>query len=355
MRALAVAVLFATGCGGTPAPTTDTPGASVAPATPAIAAAPADGDIVERAPCPTAPDAAAFTATADAFLRPEMERAGLTAEMAARPPSTLFTAADHDRLVAAAGDGRCERVLYRVGELKVVGFVVQPPQTAGQRYPVVLWLRGGNRDLGKVGPLGLVQMLDLADQGFVVVATQYRGVDGGDGYDEFGGADTADVHALVPMAAHLPGADVTRVFLLGGSRGAMQGLIAVREGLAVRAAAFRSGMFDLARAIAERPELEHNVYVHIIPGWATARDAAILHRSPIRWVGELRGTPMLLLQARQDWRVSLGSAEEMAATLARAGIAHELVVYEREEHQLAFHRREWIAATVAWFRKHDRP
>jgi dipeptidyl aminopeptidase/acylaminoacyl peptidase len=351
IRVLAVAALVAGGCGSPPAPV-------VAPSTPmapeaATPRAPGDGDIVERAPCPTSADAATFVAAVETLLRPELEKAGLAAEMAARPIATLFPPADHDRLVAAARDGRCERVVYRVGALRVVGYIVRPPATAGATTaPVVIWLRGGNRDFGATTPFSLVQMLDVADAGFVVVATDYRGVNGGDGADEFGGADTADVHALVPMATHVPGADVKRLFLVGGSRGGMQGLIAMREGLPVRAAAFRSGMYDLARAIAERPELEPTVYVQIVPSWATARDQAILHRSPVRWVHELKA-PLLLLHARQDWRVLLAGTEAMAAALAEAGVEHSLVVYEREEHQLAFHRREWVAAAVDWFRRHD--
>jgi dipeptidyl aminopeptidase/acylaminoacyl peptidase len=349
-RALAVSIAVLAGCGTSPAPSTP---ASPA-ATPDVRPAPADGDIVERGPCPTSADAATFVAEVETLLRPELEQAGLQAEMAARPVATLFPAGDHDRLAAAAANGRCERVVYRVGELRVVGFIVRPPGPTDDAaaHPVVIWLRGGNRDFGRVTPFSLVQMLDVADAGFVVVATNYRGVDGGDGADEFGGADTADVHALVPMARHVPGADVQRLFLVGGSRGALQGLIAIREGLPVRAAAFRSGMYDLARAIAERPELEQNVYVQIVPRWAEARDEAILRRSPIRWASELRA-PILMLHARQDWRTSLAGTEEMKAALAAAGVEHALVTYERDEHQIAFHRREWVAAAVDWFRRHD--
>jgi dipeptidyl aminopeptidase/acylaminoacyl peptidase len=321
---------------------------------PAKTTASLDGTILERTPCPTSRDAAAFVAEVDAFLRPEMEHAGLAEELAARPPSALFPPSDHDRLVAAAASGRCERVIYRVGTLKVVGFVLRPPSPLPHdvHLPVVIWLRGGNREAAKIAPFALVHMLDLADAGFVVVGTQYRGVDGGDGADEFGGADTADVRALVPLAKQIPGADVRRLFLVGGSRGAMEGLIAMREGLRVRAAAFRGGVYDLAQNLADRPDLEVNVYEQIIPRWRETRDEAILHRSPIRWVRETR-TPMLLLHGRQDWRSKIAGTEAMAKALADAGIEHELITFERDEHQLAFHRREWIAAVVAWFRRYD--
>ncbi|MBZ0232764.1 MAG: prolyl oligopeptidase family serine peptidase, partial [Deltaproteobacteria bacterium] len=244
--------------------------------------------------------------------------------------------------------------VYAVGGLRVVGFVVQPPAPApAGGHPVILWLRGGNRDLGKVSPFHLAHMLDLAEAGFVVVATQYRGVDGGDGQDEFGGRDVADVHALVPLARRLPGADATRLFLVGNSRGAMSGLVAMRQGLPVRAAAFRSGMYDLERTIRERPGLEQ-IYVEIVPEWTSDRAGALRRRSPIRWTGALRA-PILVLQARQDWRTSLDGALAFHLALGETDLEHALVIYERDEHQLAFHRREWLAETVAWFRRHDAP
>ena len=336
MMLRAALVLWLTGCG---APN---------PARP-VPAVGGDGEILERRPCPVPADRAAFDAELDG-LRADIEKAGLAAELVARPLTTIFVPADHERLGAAARSGRCERVVYRSGALRVVGFVVTPP-TAGP-HPVVVWLRGGNRDFGRVQTLGLLWMLDLADAGFTVVATQYRGADGGEGHDEFGGADVADVQALVPLARRLPGADVDRLYLVGGSRGAMDGLVAVRRGLPVRAAAFRGGMYDAEAALAARPELGQG-WAEMIPDFedAYARQRALEERSAIRWVDELR-VPILLGHGRQDWRVLVADAEAFAAALAAAGTAHQLVIYEREEHQLVFHRAAWTARIVDWFRQH---
>ena len=45
-------------------------------------------------------------------------------------------------------------------------------------------------------------------------------------------------------------------------------------------------------------------------------------------------------------------ARLVAAALEAAGTAHELVIYEGDEHQLVLHRQEWIARVVDWFRAH---
>ena len=84
----------------------------------------------------------------------------------------------------------------------------------------------------------------------MVVASQYRGVVGGEGLDELKGREVNDVLALVLLARSLDGADVDRLYLAGGSRGAMEGTLAMRRGLPVRAAAFRGGLFDLPSSMA---------------------------------------------------------------------------------------------------------
>jgi len=228
VRAVLVVIALA-GCAR--APSSPASGSSPAEPPPVVAA---EGEILDRAPCPLPADAGAFAAEIDTAYRADLVRAGLEAELAARPLTTLYPPADHARLVDAARVGRCERITYRSDGLRVVGFAVRP-RTPG-RHPVLLWLRGGNRDFGKNGALALVHMLDLADAGFVVLAPQYRGADGGEGTDGFGGADLDDVLILPAVARQLDDADPSRLFVFGGSRGAMQGLMAIRRGLPVRAA-----------------------------------------------------------------------------------------------------------------------
>ncbi|MBF5043818.1 prolyl oligopeptidase family serine peptidase [Aggregicoccus sp. 17bor-14] len=326
-------------------------GCASTPAAPSAPKEASDGDVVAREPCPVPQDRAAFDAEMRDYLQEDLEQAGLQAELAARPVESLFPPADFTRLQAAAREGRCERVLYRVGALRVRGFVLRPPQASQGPHPVLLWLRGGNADYGRIGTFGLVQMQDFTDAGFVVVATQYRGADGGDGADEVGGADLADVRALVPLARAVPGADVSRLYLLGGSRGGMEGLMAIRAGLPVRAAAMRSGQYDFEMSLADRPDLEAEVYAKRIPEWSRDRAAAIARRSARQWAGELH-VPLLLLHAEQDWRVRLAQSQRFAEALQAAGTPHALVVYPRDEHQLALHRREWVQAAVDWFRRY---
>jgi dipeptidyl aminopeptidase/acylaminoacyl peptidase len=215
---------------------------------------------------------------------------------------------------------------------------------------VIVWLRGGNRDFGQIAPVTLLNLAWLAEAGFVVVAPQYRGVEGGEGTEELGGADVDDVLAMVPLARSLPDADVEHLYVLGGSRGAMEGLVALRRGLPARAAAWRGGLYDLPRSLSDRPDLS-KPWSELIPEWDTDREAGLIKRSAVHWADELH-VPMLLVHGRQDWRAALAHAEAFDAALETAGVEHRLVVYDDDEHQLAFHRAEWLGAVVAWFHAH---
>lgn len=308
----------------------------------------ADGALLARAACQVNTDPAAFARAVDSYYREDILKAGLAAELAAKPLSATFTNDENLRLAQAAAAGRCERISYRSSGLRVTGYLLQP--AAPGPHPVLIWLRGGNRDFGKIEQVTLLNLQYLADAGFIVLAPQYRGVDGGEGADEFGGADVDDVMAMLPLARALPHADAARLYLLGGSRGAMQGALAIRKGLPVRAAAYRGGLFDLKAALSARPELEA-LWKQMMPNLAADRDKALERRSALAWAGELR-VPTLLLHGREDWRAQLSGAQAFDTLLDRAGVQRKMVVYERDEHQLALHRPQWLAEAVSWFREH---
>ena len=98
------------------------------------------------------------------------------------------------------------KIKYLSDGLKVSGFIYKPKDVAGKKFPVVIWNRGG---VGEDTVISVENFLDLyemhryAAEGFVVLASQYRGYDGGEGKDEVGGADLDDVLNLIPLARAL--------------------------------------------------------------------------------------------------------------------------------------------------------
>ena len=77
------------------------------------------------------------------------------------------------------------------------------------------------------------------------MASQYRGNDGGEGLEEFGGADVGDVVTLVSLASSLPYADPKNIFFYGVTRGGMMTFLALARGVAVNAAAVVGGIYDM--------------------------------------------------------------------------------------------------------------
>src|SRR5688572_28198321 len=174
---------------------------------------PADGTVVSQTPCQ-------FTGyeQTSAFTKRYYSRE----EYAAASASTTVD---------------CLRIHYISDGLRVVGFIVKPRTTRETRYPVIVYNRGGFRELGKIDTWNLLDFYGFASQGFVVLASQYRGNDGGEGRDEVGGPDVGDVMTLARVAAALPYAEPANLFLYGLSRGGVMSFLALKRGFPARAAA----------------------------------------------------------------------------------------------------------------------
>lgn len=243
----------------------------------------------------------------------------------------------------------CRRVVYLSDGLKVVAYTLA--KGGGGKRPVMFWLRGGNGDFGRVQPSTLVGPLaGYARAGYLVVAPQYRGVDGGEGQDEFGGAEIADVMALPALAKELPEADADKLFLFGVSRGGMMAYLALRKGLAVRAAAVHAGMADAVETIQARPEME-DTFRRRVPDYEQRKADALRERSAVAWASEIT-VPLLLLHGTADWRVDVSHAYAVAAKLQAAKREYAVVIFAGDDHGLAKNRDEARRQVLRWFAAH---
>jgi dienelactone hydrolase len=268
-------------------------------------------------------------------------------------PRTAPSPQEMAGLDASAKEGRCRRIRYRSDGLSVVGFVLEPPRATPLPAPAILVARGGNRGLGKIDPPFLARLNELAAQGFVVVATQYRGVDGGEGKEEFGGADLADYENLVAVARELPSVDRENLFALGYSRGGMMVAMALRRKMPVRAAAFYSGAFDLEQLAELRPEMAEN-FRDLIPGYEEHKTEELRRRSAVYWADEIT-TPALILGGERDPRTPFdANGKRLSGLLAKAGREQKLIAYD-DDHALGKHRGETLREIVDWFRAHAAP
>lgn len=246
-----------------------------------------------------------------------------------------------------------QRIVYQVDGLRVTGCLAQP-STPGP-HPCLIWNRGGNREFGAWSDRSAAVVLArAASWGYLIVATQYRGNAGGEGREEFGGADLADVLALIPLLEALPTADASRLGIYGQSRGGMMTYLALAATDRFAAAAVDAGMADLADSTHRRSDIER-LAPELIPDWAADRTGAIARRSAVNWPEKLATrTPILLLHGTADDRVDVSHARRMAAALAQLGRPHQLVEFEGGDHALSAHRTAANERLRAWFDAHLR-
>ncbi len=246
------------------------------------------------------------------------------------------------------------RITYESGGLKVRGYIAVPK--SGEKLPCVIYNRGGNREFGALTDLRAAVLLGkLARRGYVVVASQYRGNGGGEGREEFGGAEVQDVLSLIPLLEGLPRADATRIGMYGWSRGGMMTYLALARTDRLRAAIIGAGVSDSFASVAKRPKMEEHVYSELVPNWNENREQALAVRSAIRWPEKLhRETPILILHGTSDWRVHPSQSLRMAEALLEIQHPFRLMIFEGGDHGLSEFRAEVDDAAGAWLDRYVR-
>lgn len=247
----------------------------------------------------------------------------------------------------------CIKITYRSDGLKVIGFIVKPVDTHGKRLPAIIYNRGGSREFAKIVPDSLF-LWDYAflAEGFVIFASQYRGSDGGEGQDEFGGRDLDDVAALLSLARSLDYVDSKNIFMYGVSRGGMMTYLALKNSFLVNAAAVSAGPTDLASLGRLRPEMAKN-YSEMIPGFKSDANGTLKQRSAMAWPEKIN-TPLLLLHGTSDWRVPTEQTLNLANRLQQLHKTFSLEIFANDAHGLPINNEAAHRRVIEWFRAYTR-
>jgi dipeptidyl aminopeptidase/acylaminoacyl peptidase len=186
--------------------------------------------------------------------------------------------------------------------------------------------------------------------GFVVLASQYRGNDGVEGREEYGGADVRDVLHLMPLARSLGYVDMHNISMLGWSRGGMMTYLALKHHMPVNAVAVGGGLTDLVSESKRRPALA-NVWREVIPGFEQRGEDLLRERSAVYWAEQIN-VPVLLLHGGADWRSAPMQALDFAKRLQEFGKTYEPILYAADDHGLSLNRADSDRRIVEWFRRH---
>ncbi len=247
----------------------------------------------------------------------------------------------------------CITFKYKVGEEEVSGYLIRPK--GNEELPIIVYNRGGNGNYGAMVFGGLMnRLMPLAEKGFVIVGSQYRGTfqRGGLLKDEFGGADVEDVVSLVKKLKYLNYADINSIGMYGSSRGGMQSLLALKQlDDIIKSVALRAGNYDLKRDLSTRPEMEI-VYKKRIPNYATQKDEQLRNRSALYWASEINDAiPVLLQHGDNDEKVNVYNSKALGEQFSETKRPYKLTIYDGDNHGLSNHRDEAFNELVHWFTK----
>jgi dipeptidyl aminopeptidase/acylaminoacyl peptidase len=243
-----------------------------------------------------------------------------------------------------------EKIIYSSDGLKVTGYLAYPP--IHDSLPVIIYNRGGNREFGALnsGKIAFI-LAKLASSGYLVIGSQYRGTDGSEGMEEFGGDDVHDVLSLIPLVESLPNADTGRMGIYGWSRGGMMTYLTLLRSDRFKAAVVGGGLTDLMMMKKSRPGMEE-VYYDLIPGYGENKERSLHKRSAINFVEQLPPTtPILVLHGTSDWRVVPQMAIDFSEKLLQNRIPHRLVLFEGGDHGILEFRDEVDEMVLKWFNR----
>lgn len=234
----------------------------------------------------------------------------------------------------ASDNAEYYRLTYWSDGLRIKAFIGWPK--GNTRYPAIIYNHGGVWDGGRLVGREIVPLVEC---GYVAVASQYRGVGGSEGAEQFGWGEVNDVLALIPLLQALPNVDPGRIGMMGGSRGGMVTYMALKwEGTNwrddIQAAVTIGGVADLFAWAKERPDVVNTIYLPLIgktPGeawdWYEMRSA-------MYWPSLIK-TPLLILHGEADDQVSVDQSRKLYKAILAAGGDVTLTTIPGGDHSLS--------------------
>ena len=220
----------------------------------------------------------------------DIEKVSLSSELAAKCISYKFT--------------------YLSDGCKIKAYISIPDSAIQSQEPCkcVLFNRGGNSSMGWLDDASTANICAACDR--VVVASQYRGADGSEGKDQFGGDDLNDVIKLIDLCRdRFSFVDMDDFCAAGISRGGMMTFMAARQDSRIKRLVSVSGVCDVSRWYSEREDMQPLLKEYI--GCTPQEDPSEYEkRSAVSWCDEIR-IPVLMIHSRQDARVSYQQAEDL--------------------------------------------
>ncbi len=271
----------------------------------------------------------------------------------------VITLDESQKKMVASGWGKgaienavVEKITYLSDGLKVKGYIAYPKKES-EKYPCIIWNRGGLGELGVIDTFNAQGIFGLiASWGYVVFASQYRGNDGSDGREEFGGNDLNDVLNLMPLAEEIPGADASRWGIEGWSRGGLMTYLLLMKTDIFKAAVTVGGVSNLHCEKKQSKFIEQLVKRTFGNLSDEQKERFCNERSVINFAEKITAkTPLLIVHGTADDRVPVEDSIELSRILLKNRTNLKLLLFEEGTHFLRDHKEELNRVRKDWFDK----
>lgn len=245
-----------------------------------------------------------------------------------------------------------EKITYDSDGLKVKGYLAYP-KGLSKKLPCVLWCRGGIGNAGAIDSFNAKGIFgQLASWGYVVLSTQYRGNDGSEGKDEFGGDDLNDIINLKEVAKEIDIADTSIWGIEGWSRGGMMTYLTLTKDHNFNCAVVSGGIANL-RCNSDESKFMKKLYEVTMGKYGSKTfNQKCESRSIVNFPEKLpKETPILLMHGTADNRVLPYDSLDLAYKLQDHKIPYQLVMLKDGDHFLKSHRKEVDEMRKEWFEK----
>jgi dipeptidyl aminopeptidase/acylaminoacyl peptidase len=223
----------------------------------------------------------------------------------------------------------------------ITGLIQRPPKKFTGKRPVLIEIHGGPEAQARMGFNGRYNYL-VNELGIAFIEPNVRGSTGyGKSFQKLDDGklredSVKDIGALLDWIARQPDLDASRVVVQGGSYGGyMANAVAVHYSDRIRGAIPDVGISNfvtfLERTESYRRDLRRAEYGDERDPAMRAWMEAI---APVNNAGKIR-VPMFIVHGRNDPRVPVQEAEQIAATVEKNGVPVWLMIAENEGHGFA--------------------
>lgn len=216
-----------------------------------------------------------------------------------------------------------------------------PKKLGSAKAPLIVLVHGGVH--GNFGISNAHIVRELMEQGYVVVAPEYRGSTGyGSGlYDQidYGGAEIDDTHDARNWAVeNLPNVDGNRVGIIGWSHGGYHTLFNIFRWPADYKVAYAGvPVSDLVQRMGYKSQGYRDIYEGFLGKSADENPMEYRKRSPVNHVEKLQ-TPLLIHTNTNDEDVNVMEVQHLIEALKAAGKKFEYKIYQDAPGGHAFNR-----------------